>query len=67
MIDTGGDGATILCAGREDRALAEEQPERSDRWDICEGFVGGDNRRLTAPTRGGTTPGRPEVTPSTGC
>ncbi len=31
MIDAGGDGATILSAGREDRALAEEQPERSDR------------------------------------
>ncbi len=31
MIDAGGDGATILSAGREDRALAEEQPERSRR------------------------------------
>ncbi len=31
MIDTASDWGTILSAGREDRALAEEQPERSDR------------------------------------
>lgn len=32
MIDIGGDGETIFSTGPEDRAIAEEQPER---WTRC--------------------------------